>query len=118
MYNDKCACSQKEVTTPPPDSIITEDFFQKNRYVINFTYDEIISKFEVFTKNTLDKLYQTKIKRTEWLQMLDEYWDEGYTSYQVHQISGYIVCFDRTTNCQNVDLLKVFTSCLSHNNTD
>ena len=34
------------------------------------------SKFKVFSKNKMDELYLTKSMITEWIQTLDELWDE------------------------------------------
>ena len=42
----------------------------------NFTSDDMISKFEAFTNHKLYTLYQTEINKIEWIQMIDEYWDE------------------------------------------
>ena len=54
-------------------------FCQNNSHVINFTTDDRRSKFEPFSKNKINELYQTKIMQTEWLQTLYEYWDRGDT---------------------------------------
>ena len=78
--------------------MIPVDFCQNNDHVINFTTDEIISKFEEFSKKN-DALYLTEIMQTEWLQMLDEYWDEGDTPYLGDFISWRRGCFNITINC-------------------
>ena len=56
-------------------------FCQNNDRVINFTTDDMISKFETFKKNKMDELYFYEIMRTEWLQMIYEFWYEGDTPY-------------------------------------
>ena len=53
----------------------------KNPYIINYASDDIISKFEAFTKNKVDTIYLIEIIRTEWLQIIDEYCNEGDTPY-------------------------------------
>ena len=45
MYDDKGIIKKQEVITPITNSIIPEDCFQNNRYVINFTSNDMISKF-------------------------------------------------------------------------
>ena len=57
------------------------DILQKNKYVTNFTTDDMISKFEAFTNHKLNPFYLTDSMRTEWLQILDEYWDEERTHF-------------------------------------
>ena len=59
--------------------MISGDFCQNDQYVINFTFDGIILKFEAFTKNKLDTLYLTEIMITEWIEIIYECWDEGDT---------------------------------------
>ena len=53
-----------------PDYMIPMDCSQNTQYVINFTSDEMISKFEAFTNNKKDTFHLIKSTRTEWLQML------------------------------------------------
>ena len=48
MYNDKVIIRIQEVVPPITDYIIPVDFCQKNELVINFTTDNIRSKFELF----------------------------------------------------------------------
>ena len=55
-----------------------------NYKVINSTTNDMISKFEAFSKKKIDALYLTEIIRTEWLKMLYKYWDERDKSF-----SGY-----------------------------
>ena len=57
------------------------DFCQKNKYITYFTSDDIISKPEVFTKYKLYISYLTKTMRTEWIKMLEKYWDGGDKPY-------------------------------------
>ena len=37
------------------------------------------SKFELFSRNKNNNLYRAKSMQTDWLQTLDEYWDERDT---------------------------------------
>ena len=53
MYNDKLLIWKLEFIPIIPDYMILYDFFQKNQYVINFTSDDMISKFEAFTKKKI-----------------------------------------------------------------
>ena len=53
----------------------------KNPPIINFTTDDMTSNFEFFTKNKINNIYLTEIMRTDWLHMLDEYWDESDAPY-------------------------------------
>ena len=57
------------------------DCCQKTASIINFTTDDMTSKFELFSNNKMNNQYLTEIMRTNWLQILDEYWDEKYTPY-------------------------------------
>ena len=41
----------------------------------------MISNFEAFKNYMLDTLYITEITRPEWLQIIDEYWDELDITY-------------------------------------
>ena len=56
--------------------MIPVDFCQKNSSIVNFTTDDMTSKFELFSEKKINNLHQTEIIRTDWLQILDEYWDE------------------------------------------
>ena len=38
-------------------------------------------KFELFSKKNVNALYLTVSMQTYWVQMLDEYWYEGDTTY-------------------------------------
>ena len=64
--------------------MIPVDFCQKNKHIINFTTEDMTSKFELFSKNKMYALYLTETMRTEWLQALDQYWDEEDTPYSYH----------------------------------
>ena len=70
VYNGRLLVRKWEVIIPITDYIIPEGFCQNNQYVINFNTDDMISKFEAFTKNNLDTLYLTESMRTEWIQTL------------------------------------------------
>ena len=56
-------------------------FCQNNYHVINFTTDDRRSRFEPFSKNKINELYQTEIMQTEWLQTLYKYWYGVDTPY-------------------------------------
>ena len=38
-------------------------------------------KFEFFSKKQMTNIYLTESMRSDWLHMLDDYWDEKYTPY-------------------------------------
>ena len=80
MYNDKLLICKQELTNLIPGSMIPLGWFQNNEPVINFTTDNITSKFKVVSENKMDALYLTEIMKIEWLQVIDKYWDEGNTS--------------------------------------
>ena len=61
MYNYKVLIWKIEAIPPINYSIIPVDLCQNNEPVINFTTDEIRSKFEVFSKYKMDELYITEI---------------------------------------------------------
>ena len=46
VYNDKALNRKREVIPPIPDFIIPIDFSQRNKHIINFTTDDMTSKFE------------------------------------------------------------------------
>ena len=66
---------------PINDSMIPKYICQNTQYVINFTSDDMIYKFEDFTKNKLYTLYTTKSKRMQFPHVLDDYLDEGDIPY-------------------------------------
>ena len=88
VYSDKVLLCTRYVIPTITDSIIPENLCKNNRYVINFTSDDMTSKFEYFTKYMLYILYSTENMRTEWLQMLHEYWDEGDKPYSISSDSS------------------------------
>ena len=59
VYNDKLLIRKRESIPPIPDYMIPVDLFQKNKCVINFTNNDMRSKFEMFLKNNMDALYLT-----------------------------------------------------------
>ena len=59
----------------------TCEFLSKNKSIVNFTIDDMTSKFDLFPKNKMKNLYLTEIMQIYWMQMLDEYWDEKDTLY-------------------------------------
>ena len=54
---------------------------QNNYHVTNFTNDYMSYNFEVFSKKIMYAQYLTESMRTDWLQKLDEFWDEVYKTY-------------------------------------
>ena len=54
------------------------DFCQKNSPIINFTTYDMTSKFELFSNNKINHIYLTESMLTDWIQMLDEYWEKRY----------------------------------------
>ena len=72
---------KKEVIPPIPYSIIPVNCSKNNDHVINFTPDDMRSKFEAFSKNNMDALYITESMQKEWFQIMDEYWDEVNKKY-------------------------------------
>ena len=56
--------------------MIPVDLYKYNDHIINFTTDEMTSKFGAFSKNKMDALYLTESMITERLKSLDEYWNE------------------------------------------
>ena len=81
VYNYKVIIRQWDAINPITDHIIMVYCVEKNKYVINFTTDDMRSKFEVFSNNKIDTLYLNEIIQTEWIQMMDELWDEGEKPY-------------------------------------
>ena len=61
--------------------MILVDCCQTNKSIINFTTEDMTSKIEFFSKKKVNDLYLTKSILTDWLQMLDDNWDEKDTSY-------------------------------------
>ena len=81
MYKNKVILRKREVIPPLTYSMIPVNFFQNNASIINFTTNDMTSKFEFFLKNNINNLYLAEIMLTDWLQMLDEYCDERDTFY-------------------------------------
>ena len=76
MYNKTVTIFKSEVILPIPVYMIQDNLCQNNDHVINFTTNDMRSKFEAFSKNKLYALYRTESTRTEWIQNLYELWDE------------------------------------------
>ena len=55
---DDIIVRKREVVTTVTGSIIPVGYFQKNKYVINFTIDYMVPKFEAYTDHTLDTLHK------------------------------------------------------------
>ena len=54
---------------------------KNNSSIINFTTDDMTSKFELFSDNKMNNIYLTEIMQTDWLYILDRNWDEKDTPY-------------------------------------
>ena len=78
MYNKKAMRRKREVITPIPDYMIPLDRFQISS-IINFKADDMTYRLDFFSKNKINHLYINEILRTDFPQMLDEYWDERDT---------------------------------------
>ena len=48
---------------------------------MNFTTDDMTSKFGLFSENNMIAIYLTESMKTDWLQILDEQWEELDTPY-------------------------------------
>ena len=81
MYKNKLILHKTEVIPPIPNYMIPVDFCQNNSSMINFTTDDMTSKFGLFSKNKMNYLYIPESMETDWPQMLYEHWDERYTPY-------------------------------------
>ena len=69
MYHANVLIFKREVFTPITDYNIPVDCCQNNQYIINFTTDDNISKFEAYTNYKPDTLYLTESMKTEWIQV-------------------------------------------------
>ena len=63
MYNNRVIIRKREVIPPITDHMITDYFCQNQSSVINFTTDDVISKFELFSKNMMNNIYITESMR-------------------------------------------------------
>ena len=66
MYNDNIILHKREFVPTITDSTIPVDCCQ-NESIINFTTDDMTSKFELFSKKKKNNLYLTVIMRTDCL---------------------------------------------------
>ena len=73
-------------------------FLSNKKHKNNFTTDDMTSKFELFSNDKMGILHITEIMRSDWLHMLDEYWDEVNAPYSGGFISGQNGCFNITMN--------------------
>ena len=64
MHTDKVLIRKLEVVPPNPFSVIPVYLCQENKPVVNFTADVMRSKFQSFSKKTIDALYLTETIRT------------------------------------------------------
>ena len=72
LYNDKLLLRKQEVITLINNYMTPVGCCQNNQYIFNYTSDDMISKFEAFTKYKLDKLDLTGRRITECLKMIYE----------------------------------------------
>ena len=56
------------------------------------------SKFELFSNEKMNNIYPTESMQTDWLHILDEYWDEKIHPNQMMLIYGLIGCFNIKIN--------------------
>ena len=61
--------------------MIPVDCFQRNHYEIRFTSNDVGSKFRRLQVRKMDIFHLNETMRTEWLQMIDEYWYEENIPY-------------------------------------
>ena len=73
-------------------------FSQKHLPIINFTTDNMTSKFELFSNNKINALYLNERMKTDWLNVLDKYWDERNRPYSGGFIYGLSGHFNITIN--------------------
>ena len=64
MYNDEVLIHRLEVIPRIHGSMVLVDFCQNNESVVNFTTDDMTSKFEAFSNNNIDALYITSFMCT------------------------------------------------------
>ena len=55
--------------------------YKNNSSIINFTTDDMTSKFELFSNHKMNNIYLTESMQTDWLYILYRYWDEKDTPY-------------------------------------
>ena len=97
MYNNKVIIHKRGVITPIPDYMILVDFCQIFLPIIDFTTDDMITKFGLFLENKTNALYITEIIQTYWIHMLDEYLEEEDTAYSY----DFNFC---TNSCFNISM--------------
>ena len=61
MYNTKVLISKREVIAPIIDYMMPVDFCQKNKLIINFTTNDMTSKFQLFSKKKTNALYLNEV---------------------------------------------------------
>ena len=67
MYNAKLLIRKQDISPPIPDYMIPVDFYQINKHIINFTSDNITSKFDFFKRKNGCTI------QTDGMKTLDEY---------------------------------------------
>ena len=97
IYRDKLIITKREVIPTITNSMIPVDFIKKPT-IINFTTDDMTSKFEFVSNKKINAPYLTESMQKYWPQMLDEYWHEGDTPYSGDFISVLNGCFNITIN--------------------
>ena len=64
MYNDEVLIHRLEAIPRIHGSMFLVDLCQNNESVVNFTTDDMTSKFEAFSNNNIDALYITSFMCT------------------------------------------------------
>ena len=53
----------------------------KNKFIINYITYGITYRFEFLSKKKTNDIHLNKSIGTDWIHVLDKYWDEGYIPY-------------------------------------
>ena len=76
VSKNKVILCKRKVISLITDYIIPVYCCQNKSSIINFTIDDMTSKFELFSRNKINNLYQTESVLKAWMQLLDKYWNE------------------------------------------
>ena len=98
MYNDKVTLCKREVIPHITYSMIPINSLKRKETIINVTTDNMTSKFELFSNNKINALYLNERMKTDWLNVLDKYWDERNRPYSGGFIYGLSGHFNITIN--------------------
>ena len=78
MYNNKVIIFKREVIYPISDSMIPVDCCEKMHPSL---ISQLMTWYPSFLREKTNHLYLTEIMKTDWLHMLDDYWNEKDTPY-------------------------------------